>query len=85
MFRTAPGMQLPQLLHTDTRLIIYNDEVFIPYQSGGWAEVDEVPYEYAVMKMKTDGKDLVTMIEPRGGDVPRYVHLESPDLFYGYE
>ena len=51
-------------MHTDTRLIVYNDEIFIPYHSGGFAEADEVPFDFAVMKMKTDGQDLVKMKEP---------------------
>ena len=52
----------------NTRLILYNEELFIPYWSGGFAEADEVPYDFAVMKMKTDGKDFAIMKEPSGGD-----------------
>lgn len=51
-------------LHDNTRLVFYNDELYIPYWSGGFAEADEVPFAFAVMKMKTDGQDLVKMKEP---------------------
>ncbi|MEK5071002.1 S-layer homology domain-containing protein [Sporosarcina sp. FSL K6-1508] len=51
-------------LHDNTRLVLYNDELYIPYWSGGFAEADEVPFAFAVMKMKTDGQDLVKMKEP---------------------
>ena len=51
-------------LHSNTRLIVYNEEIFIPYYSGGFSEADELPFAYAVMKMKTDGQDLVKMKEP---------------------
>ncbi|WP_399627984.1 S-layer homology domain-containing protein [Sporosarcina sp. SG10008] len=51
-------------MHDNTRLVLYNDELYIPYWSGGFSEADEVPFAYAVMKMKTDGQDLVKMKEP---------------------
>lgn len=51
-------------LHKDTRIIVYNGEIFIPYHSGGFAEADEVPFIYGVMKIKTNGQDLVKMQEP---------------------
>lgn len=51
-------------LHDNTRLVLYNDELYIPYWSGGFSEADEVPFAFAVMKMKTDGQDLVKMKEP---------------------
>ena len=51
-------------MHDNTRLVLYNDELYIPYWSGGFSEADEVPFAFAVMKMKTDGQDLVKMKEP---------------------
>ena len=51
-------------LFSDTRFIVYNEEIFIPYYSGGFHEADELPFAYAVMKMKIDGQDLVKMKEP---------------------
>lgn len=55
-------------LHDHTRLILYNEELYIPYWRGGFAEADEVPFDFAVMKMKTDGQDFAIMKEPSGGD-----------------
>lgn len=51
-------------LHDNTRLILYNDELYIPYWRGGFAEADEVPYAFALMKMKTDGQGFEIMKEP---------------------
>ena len=55
-------------LHDNTRLILYNEELYIPYWRGGFAEADEVPFDFAVMKMKKDGQDFTIMGEPSGGD-----------------
>lgn len=53
-------------LHDNTRIILYNEELYIPYWRGGFAEADEVPYAFAVMKMKTDGQGFEIMREPSG-------------------
>jgi hypothetical protein len=71
-------------LHTDTRLIVYNEEIFIPYHSGGFAEADEVPFAYAVMKMKTDGQDLEKMVYPSVSS-PRNVFIWNDRIFYTNE
>lgn len=54
----------PSYLHKNTQLILYNKEIFIPYHSGDWAEADEIPFAYALMKMNTNGQDLKKMKEP---------------------
>ncbi len=71
-------------LRTDTRLIVYNEEIFIPYHSGGFAEADEVPFAYAVMKMKTDGQDLEKMVYPSVSS-PRNVFIWNDRIFYTIE
>lgn len=71
-------------LHTDTRLIVYNQEIFIPYHSGGFAEADEVPFYYSSMKMKTNGQDLIKMKEPIGADF-RNMFIWNDRIFYTNE
>ncbi len=78
------GYSSANFLHPDTRLIVYNGEIFIPYHSGGFAEADEVPYAYAVMKMKTNGKDLEHMQEPSGASF-RNMFIWNDRIFYTNE
>ncbi|WP_158232554.1 S-layer homology domain-containing protein [Sporosarcina sp. P13] len=45
------------------QLILYNDEIFIPY----WyavGEMSEMPISYALMKVKTNGQELTFMDQP---------------------
>jgi len=74
----------PNFLHTDTRLIVYNEEIFIPYHSGGFAEADEVPFDYAVMKIKTNGQDLLKMNRPMGATF-RNLFIWNDRIFYTNE
>ena len=79
--RSDWGLDSASYLHKDTQLIVYNEEIFIPYHSGGWAEADEVPYAYAVMKMKTDGQDLEKMVYPSVSS-PCNVFIWNDRIFY---
>ncbi|MBY0221838.1 S-layer homology domain-containing protein [Sporosarcina aquimarina] len=47
------------------QLIVYNDEIFIPYWSAV-GEMSELPIAYGLMKVKTDGQNLVLMNQPYG-------------------
>lgn len=77
----SPWDYSPLYLHNNTQLILYNNEIFIPYYSGDFAEADEVPYAYAVMKMNTNGQELKKMKEPSGSNF-RNMFVWNDRIFY---
>lgn len=79
--RSAWDYDSVSYLHENTPLIVYNNEIFIPYYSGGFAEADEVPYAYAVMKMDTNGQNLKKMEEPSGSTF-RNMFVWNDRIFY---
>src|SRR5690606_38306858 len=72
----------PRFLHDNTRLVLYNDELYIPYWSGAFAEADEVPYAFDVMKIKTDGQELVKIMEPSGRVMLRNLFIWNDRIYF---
>lgn len=56
----------PEFLRKSFQLIMYNDEIYIPYWSSGFRVSDEAPFRFGVMKMQNNGQNLVKMKEPQG-------------------
>lgn len=55
----------PSYLSEKFRLIVYNDEVYIPYWSSGFSEAFEAPFGFALMKIEKNERKLVKMKEPQ--------------------
>ncbi|WP_153732100.1 S-layer homology domain-containing protein [Sporosarcina obsidiansis] len=65
------------------QLIVYNDEIFIPYWHAV-GEMSEMPISYGLMKVKNDGQDLTLMDQPKGFTF-RNMFIWNDRIFYTNE